>query len=485
MHTHCAIDRSGPIENSRVMKERLSLRPSRLGTPRRKAKGHTSPHGAKRSAGPGREPRSLDNSKHLINLDTDIELAISVQEWLQLSQTKEDKQRGKCWEQTQLLNTLAVIIKECENRKDRLEGILFGPSCEGWLKRHPKSDFRLQKLYEKTLTRLDRRNKDHARLHNCQREWIGFKANCCQTALAVPIGCNHRLCFLCNSHRAEKYRKRVRTLFDRLTHPQFLTLTIPNIPLGKLRKRVYSDFRKKFNKFRKIHAGWIKGGIIAFETTFNNQPASPSFQTWHVHAHVLIDGAAALPVCRCRPNQRAAQGLPRHLDGCEFVRFKKRLEFDWLLLTGGRKTGWGNADFDYWLHCTQRPGGAEAARHKWNSANRRIIDIRRVTDRKKAAFEVLKYVTKASYFIHVPKAVEEFITAVKGTRMLQPFGSWYGFKFEDDVNDWSHLECGCGKNEFERIQGSLKREGVFMDEFGRWRIRPQVLDRGSPPGQVA
>jgi uncharacterized protein YecT (DUF1311 family) len=476
---------AGQASNPRAMKERVSLRPARSGHPRRKAKGYTSTHGAERSAGPGRQPRSLDNSNQVINLEKDIELAISCQEWLEASQSKEDKYNDKCFEQSRLLNTLALIIKDCERTKERIEAILFNPACEDFLKRHPKTDAKLQKLLQRTLTRLESRNKDHARLHNCQREWIGFKATCCNTALAVPIGCNHRLCFLCNSHRSEKYRDRVRRLFDRLEHPQFLTLTVPNIPLGKLRKRVYSDFRKKFNKFRKIHAGWIKGGIIAFETTFNNQPASTAFKTWHVHAHVLIDGAATLPVCKCRPNKRAAQGLPRHLDGCEFIRFKRRLEFDWLLLTGGRKAGWRDADFDYWLRCTQSGGGAPVARYEWNSTNRRVIDIRRVTDRKKAAFEVLKYVTKASYFIHVPEAVEEFIVAVRGTRMLQTFGSWYGFKFEDDVNDWGHLECDCGKHEFERLPGKLFRVGVFMDESGRWRIRRQVLDRGSPPQKVA
>jgi hypothetical protein len=69
--------------------------------------------------------------------------------------------------------------------------------------------------------------------------------------------------------------------------------------------------------------------------------------------------------------------------------------------------------------------------------------------------------------------------------MLQTFGTWYGFKFDDDVNDWSHLKCDCGKHEFVRMPFKLFREGVFMDEFGRWRVRRQVLDRGSPPGKVA
>ncbi|HLW53279.1 MAG TPA: hypothetical protein VKW06_10590 [Candidatus Angelobacter sp.] len=71
------------------------------------------------------------------------------------------------------------------------------------------------------------------------------------------------------------------------------------------------------------------------------------------------------------------------------------------------------------------------------------------------------------------------MSATRGTRMLQTFGSWYGFKFPDKVNDWSHLECDCGGNDFVR-EGVLFRIGVFMSESGRWTPRPAIVSRGSP-----
>jgi hypothetical protein len=66
--------------------------------------------------------------------------------------------------------------------------------------------------------------------------------------------------------------------------------------------------------------------------------------------------------------------------------------------------------------------------------------------------------------------------------MLQTFGSWYGFHFDDGVNDWSHLECDCGQNHFER-RGRLFREAVYMDAVtGRWKVHAKVFARGAPDG---
>jgi len=206
----------------------------------------------------------------------------------------------------------------------------------------------------------------------------------------------------------------------------------------------------------------MKGGLYSLETTYNRHTEGPR---WHVHAHVLIDSSICLP--RSRP---------------EFIRFKRRLEFDWLLLSGGRKSGWRNADFDYWFHNTQRTRADAAARNFGGGKDRRIVDIRRVTNREKAAYEVLKYITKGSDFADQPDAVEAFLYAVRGTRMIQTFGSWYGFKFTENVNTWARLECGCGKNEFERL-GKLFFEAVKMDKDGRWKPKPQLfIKRGEPDG---
>jgi hypothetical protein len=424
----------------RRMVKRLSLRPSRLGNPRRKPKGlsSSSPKGAE----PRRQARSLDSNKHL---------ATTVQEYFHLQETEEDKYDLLTLQQTTLLKTYSRIVDLLSLRKERLESILHNPTCERWLVRHPKSDIRLQKLYLRTLKKLNTRDAEHKRLRECQQQWYGFQATCCPTALAVPIHCNHRLCFYCNSHRSEKYRDRVRVMFDRLEHPVFLTLTIPNV--SQISKRVYSSLRFAIRKLLKQHNGWITGGLYSLETTFNLNT-----RQWHAHAHVLIDSKTTLPRSRTA-----------------FIRFKKRLEYDWLLLTGGRKLGWRNADFDYWFHETESRRGSTDS-HQWNRANRRIIDIRRVTNRQKAAYEVLKYITKASQFSDLAGAVDQFITAARGTRMIQTFGSWYGFKFPEAPKDWAHLKCECGQNHFEPI-GILPRFGVERGTAGRWQPIKKLLKR--------
>lgn len=464
---------------------RTSLRPARLGNPRRKAEGLSCP--SPLGEGPRRQPRSLDSYKQLATSSLK-----TFHDVLQQSETRQWTEYEKsCWRQSKLLGSLEKVIGSLDGRLERMETILFCDTFEPWLKTHPKLDGRLQNKYAKTLKHKERRVKDHDRLSMCHQSWIALNPTCCNSrALAVPIVCNHRLCFLCNARRAEKYRDRVRVLFDRLTHPAFLTITVPNISSGQLRKRVYSSFRMKWNKLRKRWSGYMQGGIFAFETTFNNQPDSPSYKTWHVHAHVLIDGATTLPVCRCREtftDVRTGLRRRKHASDCAFIGFKRRLEFDWLCLTQGDrgKDRWRPSDFNYWFSRTIADNWRDtAARHAWNRENRRSVDIRRVTDRKKAAYEVLKYATKGSHFCDVPAAVNEFIDATKGARMLQTFGTWYGFDFEDDGNMLAHLECGCGKNEFERI-GVIFRAGVEMDrDTGKWHPKEKILARCiGPPGQ--
>jgi hypothetical protein len=471
-------------QGGRFLKKRHISRPRRLGTTRRKPKGLPSPSEAQ-----GRAPaRSLDNKKYL---------ATSVHEWLQEVETPWDKWETKCFYQAQLLRSIHEIKGRLSGQIETVGNDL---PLEMWhelnhlydisrlelhdkaakekkptpgesdiwvtaLKRSLKTLPDLQPEEEKiiaaladTWKRFGRWESDYQRIFNCGAEWIGFKPKCCDDpAIAVPIGCNHRLCFKCNARRAETYRDKVRVMFERLEHPVFLTLTIPNV--RAVSKRTYSKVRNAIRKLLKKHSGWMKGGLYSLETTYNRHTQTGA--RWHVHAHVLIDSSVKLP------SSRPA-----------FIRFKRRLEFDWLLLSGGRKSGWRTSDFDYWFHRTQQQRSKSAKDNFGGSADRRLVDVRRVTDRKKAAYEVLKYITKGSDFADKPEAVEQFLYAVRGTRMLQTFGSWYGFKFPEKVQTWDHLKCSCGKNEFER-QGKLFAEGVYMEKgTGRWLCKSKIFKRG-------
>ncbi len=301
--------------------------------------------------------------------------------------------------------------------------------------------------------------KQWMKLNNCQVEWIGYKAACCGErggTIAVPIGCNHRLCPLCAWNRSRKARVR---------------------------------------KFISQHKEWIKGGVYSLETTYNR-----SEKTWHVHCHVLADAASSLPA----KSEKVVLAGERVY---AFTALKLRLEFDWLRLT---QKGWGTFarkdaskerregdtyQFEEWVRLGRAnkikewhqgawrvmPGltAAEVARRNaWNAANRRVLDVRPVSDRDGAAREVLKYITKVTDFGDLPDAVEQFCDAVKGARLIQTFGSWYGFNVDTEfdtehLDDWSKLACACGLNEWERV-GIFSGQDVKMDSSGRWRLKASL-----------
>jgi hypothetical protein len=335
--------------------------------------------------------------------------------------------------------------------------------------------------------------KRWARVRNCRHEWIGYRADCCMSQtqpMAVPIGCNDRLCPLCAWDRSRIARKRVRSLFDRLTHPVLITLTIPN--KASIRKHDFTLFRQRVRKFIASRKGWIKGGVYALETTYNRAE-----KTWHIHAHILADLSVPLP----GKNERMKLA-GRNV--CVFTAIKLRIEFDWLRLWTARmgkpakkgtdfpmRRAGDDFDFEQWVRLTRENAlkewkggiyqpiqGLSASemrnRTEWNREHRRVVDIRPVTDRERVAKEVLKYITKVADFGDLPEAVEPFANAVRGARLIQTFGTWYGVKLDTPTDaehpeDWGELKCSCGCNMWRRM-GVFYRRDVVMEPDGRWRL---------------
>jgi hypothetical protein len=469
------------------MEERISpSRPHRLGTrrraPRQAAQG--SKVGAPRSA--GRRAPSLDNYN---------QLATSFADLLQKPKTKQDRDS----EQRRYHKILTESYYKIWQRHARKGASNECRSCGGTGK---------SKIHaERPCTRCKGAGKlapggtwekEHFRIRDCQAEWIAYRADCCKGAtrpIAVPVGCNHRLCPLCSATRAENARKRIRRLFDRLTHPVLITLTIPN--LTKIRKHDYTRFRQCVNQFIKQQRGWIVGGVYSLETTFNRTE-----KTFHIHVHILADVTAALP-------QKTEKIIFAGVEMYAFTLQKLRLEYDWLRLwsrewgkkirvdaSSQRKAGEAFT-FRAWIESTRAHDNkifktfdvdsrryvkrtdlssaqlAEfARREEWNRKHRRVIDIKPVIDRDGAAFEVLKYITKVAAFCDLPEVVEEFMDAVRGARLIQTFGSWYGVKLEADANehDWSEHKCECGLNIWSKM-GIFHHDHVRMDPDGRWRLR--------------
>jgi len=425
----------------------------RLGTRRRRApKAHAVPEAGASRFGRKAKAHSLDTVK---------QLATTSREWLESQKTEDDYRKEQLALHHQLLGTVHEI----------------------WQRHARAGNFELAAKWEKQWSQL----------YNCQSQWIAYRAACCggRTApVAVPIGCNHRLCPMCAYHRSARARCRVKSMFDRLTHPALITFTIPSE--SAIHKHDYTLMRQRIRKFMAQHRG-ILGGIYSLETTYNRQE-----KTWHLHAHVLADLSAALPT-------KAEKVMLAGERVYSFTALKLRYEFDWLRLS---TKAWGKLprsdasamrwegdtyQFEEWVRAGRanrlkewRDGSykailglssaALAQRTAWNKANRRVVDLRPVVNREGAAREVLKYITKAADFCDLPESVEPFCDAVRGVRLVQTFGTWYGFNPDvlfdpEHLEDWGEMKCSCGLNHWERMPGVFSRDDVVMDAAGRWNLK--------------
>jgi hypothetical protein len=474
-----------------VMQERIApSRPSRLGTRRRaRASVPVLPE-----AGASRlrktKAASLDTEKVLIKT--------TVREWAQTQQTYWDQYGEQLALHRQLLSSAHALWQKYETEKN-------GPKARKWFKQWEQ-------------------------LFNCQKQWVVYRAACCETRTAsvgVPIGCNHRLCPLCAWHRSQKARKRIKVGYDRLSHPTLITLTIPNTET--IRKHNITLMRQRVRQFVAQHSAWIRGGVYSLETTYNRKD-----HTWHLHVHVLADVKAPLPSTSgfasaadetfygwtgvpFKPELEVRGGKVKvELAGRKEWHFnviKLRLEFDWLRLwtTLWSKRPAKNAstmrwagdtyqfvewaglardnrvkEYDYRRKCYVPIAGLTKEefdrRTEWNVRNRRTVDVKPVIDRDGAAREVLKYITKVADFSDYPELIEPFCDAVRGARLIQTFGSWYGIKLDElcDHNspaDWDALgECDCGCKQWKR-QGIFYRENMAMDSGGRWRLKASMDSR--------
>lgn len=540
-----------------VMQERHApSRPYGLGTQRRRA-----PKGA-RSVGAG--GRALAG-RRAPSLDTDKYLATSVARWIESLETAEDKDKKRwilwgrvCSTVYKIWQGYAEAVRTSPNDgaewrwwnayETEWERVRRGES-EGfalWLTKYlakksapdggpPAASAYLHTLYLESWKRRNPPNgrcrkalnweKQYFQLLRCQGEFIAYEASCCPERteqIAVPIGCNHRLCPLCNSHRSENAQRRVRKQFDRINHPIFLTLTVPNV--RGISKRTFAFFRKKLNQFLADHAymldepGRPGGGVYSIEATYNREEKS-----WHVHAHILVSANFKLPAA-----DQKFEFAGRTMRAFDYV--KLALEYDWSRVWCSQRQGWmwgsktralaeyadpnrrakelvrwragcdsERLNFEMWVREAQknrikvynpisrtwvtdpRLSSAELkARTKWNTANRRVMWIKPVDDRRKAAEEVLKYITKSADFIDDAECVVAFQDATRGARMIQTFGSWYGIDFAIDFDtrhpeDWSKLECSCGSNHWER-RGVVRMKDVRMQTDGRYRPLGRLTD---------
>jgi hypothetical protein len=70
-----------------------------------------------------------------------------------------------------------------------------------------------------------------------------------------------------------------------------------------------------------------------------------------------------------------------------------------------------------------------------------IVDLRMCRNHNDIAAYVTKYVSKpcTDPIVDNPELLDEFVSAMRGLRLMQPFGTWYHMKLNDpplDAGDW-------------------------------------------------
>ena len=335
---------------------------------------------------------------------------------------------------------------------------------------------------------------DYRRIASCQSQCVVFKPACCGSRpVAVPIGCDHRLCPLCNAKRLQHFRAPVREIVEKMENPTLLTLTIPNVQ--ELERQTFVQLRGSWKEFARANKEHVRGGLYAIECTYNREE-----KTWHPHVHVLFDASrpyTGMAICaNCRSKGQRSKGQPRvGLSAectCPFFIAKMRLEFLWLRITSSdaRKL-YSRNSFESW----KRETFAHIDDMEWNKRFRRVVDVRAVKDEAGAVNEVVKYISKTNKFLDIPEAVEQFLRGVRGVRVIQAFGCFYNVELEAPITKSqseetaaagiaspvtgaaSFLHCECGANRFERL-GVYSMDALVMEESGRWVLKRSCDAKG-------
>lgn len=97
--------------------------------------------------------------------------------------------------------------------------------------------------------------------------------------------CKNRFCLVCSRIKTATYINSYLSVVKKLEDKQFVTLTVPNVPLNKLEYTI-NDMQKTFYKL--INKNNMRGkfkGIRKLEITYN-----PLRNDYHPHYHIILSG---------------------------------------------------------------------------------------------------------------------------------------------------------------------------------------------------
>lgn len=91
------------------------------------------------------------------------------------------------------------------------------------------------------------------------------------------------------------------------------------------------------------------------------------------------------------------------------------------------------------------------------------VDIRRAD--KWALKEVLKYETKVADFVRWPEKVDEYLNAVKGSRLFHAFGDLFDVEEPEEEAEKAEFRCACGSCKW-KYHSIIRKGETKTDEDG-------------------
>jgi plasmid rolling circle replication initiator protein Rep len=301
-----------------------------------------------------------------------------------------------------------------------------------------KREYSRQKTVNSAVDSLRRcyRHKEALALSQCGQRFTVWAKSTGEVKL-LPIYCDSPFCPECSHRRARPLIKSLKGKVNRRGRSYWhLVLTTPNIE-GMLKL----DVLQIQDNWSKLWESWvfqevedengkafrIYGGVRSVEVTYNEK-----LKSWHLHLHVLFEAP-------------------------------KRLPWWWLILL---KAAWnGLNDTTCYVRLDRAYSVTKRGTKKFGRLN------------EKALREVCKYVTKCANFAEDHILVNEFLTAFRGVRRIQCFGSFYGAKAketerqpgedESGIADVSSTLCSEG---YQRLPFEVPISHTFLSRQGERQL---------------
>ena len=207
--------------------------------------------------------------------------------------------------------------------------------------------------------------------------------------------CDRRHCIVCNRIKTAQLIEAYLPLIKAMPAPHFVTLTVKNVEavdLASTLKEMQKEFAKIIDSGKKRRGGRVPlDGLKKIEVTYNNDPSSKSFDTFHPHFHVIVASS---------------------MDA-------EQLYLDWI----------SNAAFTV----------------DWKGQDFREAD-------ENSVMELFKYVSKLHFKTdrndpesdkRAVEAVDVIMNAINGVQLFKPFGNLYGAKIKPPETP----KTGAGINE--------------------------------------